>query len=82
MAGEGEVHRLVAALRSGTMEERHRAEDILKEIGVPAVDPLIRALREMQNPDFRWYAARSLARIGAPAVEPLVRALREEKDRE
>lgn len=57
---------------------RHRAlawiaKDALVQIGAPAVDPLIAALKH-QHPDVRFWAIRALGELGdSRAIEPLQR---------
>ena len=54
------------------------AENALEEIGKPAVDPLIAALKN-QNSDIRGRAARALGTIrDTRAVDPLIAALKDE----
>lgn len=70
---------LVTRLDTDDARERHALEDILVEIGEPAVAPLIDALkREVDRPDTTRgarLAAAILGRIGdGAAVEPLVAA--------
>ncbi|MDD1670413.1 MAG: HEAT repeat domain-containing protein, partial [Methanomicrobiales archaeon] len=63
MTGPGEeIAGWIAALKKSDLAARHEAEEALGRIGEPACGPLIRALREDTDPDFRWYAARALAR--------------------
>jgi HEAT repeat protein len=52
---------------------RMGAAKALREIGEPAVEPLIRALE--QDRYIAMGAAKALGEIGEPAVEPLIRAL-------
>jgi len=47
----------------------------LPELGEPAVEPLIQALKDEYS-DVRESAAEALAKIGEPAVEPLIQALK------
>ena len=49
----------------------------LPELGEPAVEPLIQALKDEYS-DVRESAAEALAKIGEPAVEPLIQALKDE----
>ena len=82
MIGTGDdIAAWIATLKKGDLPARREAEEALRKKGGDAVGPLIQALRDEANTDFRWYAARVLARIGDPAVGPLIRALKGEKDR-
>ncbi len=49
----------------------------LPELGEPAVEPLIQALKDGYS-DVRERAAWALVKIGEPAVEPLIQALKDE----
>ncbi len=56
--------------------DRHGALDKIVEIGAPAVDPLIEALRSEYDPVARWVSAEALGRIGdGRAVNPLIATL-------
>ena len=51
----------------------------LEHIGEPAVEQLIAALRNADNPTIRWRVAEVLGTIGDPsAIEPLIGALKDE----
>jgi HEAT repeat protein len=50
--------------------------DELAKIGEPAIEPLIRVLKDWDQ-DVRRSAALTLGRIGEPAVEPLIGALKD-----
>ena len=47
----------------------------LSRIGIPAIDPLISAMRVNREKDFRRYGAAALGNMGSPAVEPLIDAM-------
>jgi HEAT repeat protein len=81
-AGEGDPAGWIATLKKGDLPARHEAEEALVRLGGDAVDPLLRALREDADTDFRWYIARVLARIGSPAIGHLIRALKGEGDQQ
>lgn len=71
------VERLIAELDSDDKEVRTNARERLVEIGGPAVEPLIQALRHKER-RVRWNVARALGMIGdARAVEPLNQSLRD-----
>ena len=53
---------------------------IVEATGMPAVEPLIAALKD-QNKDVRAYAAVTLGQIGDAAVEPLILALKQYPDK-
>lgn len=56
--------------------DQHGALDKIVEIGGPAVDPLIEALRNEYDPVARWVSAEALGRIGdGRAVNPLIAIL-------
>jgi HEAT repeat protein len=60
---------------------RKAAVKALVEIGEPAVEPLIAALK-VENEDVRQAAAEALVKNGEPAVEPLIAALKDYSVRE
>jgi HEAT repeat protein len=70
-----EIRKQIAALGGPVIEKRHEAISALKEIGEPAILPLIAALAEAADNDHRWYIAIALSRIGKPAIDPLVAAM-------
>jgi len=71
------VKPLIASLRDTDLEVSVLAAEALVKIGVPAVEPLIAALRDPNNiEDVRRRAALALVGIGVPVVEPLITALR------
>ncbi|HUK92837.1 MAG TPA: HEAT repeat domain-containing protein, partial [Methanomicrobiales archaeon] len=83
MSGDGgDLAGWIATLKKGDLAARHEAEDALGKMGEGAVEPLIQAIREETDTDFRWYAARVLARIGPPAIGHLTQALKGEKDQQ
>jgi len=83
MSGTGEnMAGWMTTLKKGDLPARREAEEALREQGEGAVEPLIQALKEDEEPDFRWYAARVLARIGPTAIGHLIRALKGEKDQQ
>jgi HEAT repeat protein len=73
----GEIQKQIAALSDPVIEKRHGAVSALREIGEPAVDPLITALAGAGDNDHRWYIAIALSRIGKPAIAPLIGAMKE-----
>ncbi|MCD6215119.1 MAG: HEAT repeat domain-containing protein, partial [Candidatus Desulfofervidus sp.] len=71
-----DVKGLIKALRHEDV--RKEAAEALVNIGEPAVEPLIQALKDEYS-DVREEAARALGRIGDKrAVEPLINALKDE----
>ena len=64
-----EIDTLVAAFYNRDPGVRQRARESLVEIGKPAVEPLIEALRE-GNTQVQWDAAKALGQSGDPAVAP------------
>ena len=67
-----------ASLRDGQSKVRKQALEALVDIGAPAVEQLIRGLKDVSSYS-RWRAAWALGRIGATeAVDPLVNALIDE----
>jgi HEAT repeat protein len=77
-----EISEQIAALGDPAIGRRHEAVAALREIGEPAVAPLIAALKAAGNNDQRWYAAISLSRIGTPSISPLIAAMKENTPRE
>ena len=82
MATEQEILDLIAAFCDPDLEKRHAAIAALKEIGEPAVSPLISAMAKAPDNDQRWYAATALSRIGEPSVIPLIMAMEANTDRD
>jgi len=77
MGDERAVAPLIAALRDEEWNVREAAEDALALIGSPAVEPLIKALREYQ---IRRYVIKVLGRIKDERVlDPLFAQLRNEE---
>ena len=77
MGDERAVAPLIAALRDNEWNVREAAEDALTMIGSPAVEPLIKALREYQT---RRYIIKILGRIKDERVlDPLFVQLRNEE---
>jgi HEAT repeat protein len=72
----------IAALADPSIDRRHAAVSALREIGEPAVVPLIAAMADAPDNDRRWYAAIALSRIGGPAVIPLIEAMEKNTARE
>lgn len=70
------VEQEIARLSDPSLDVRHAAVAALREIGEPAVVPLLRELAEAEDKDRRWYAAVALSRIGAPAIAPLIEAMK------
>ncbi|MCK4692019.1 MAG: HEAT repeat domain-containing protein [Anaerolineales bacterium] len=60
---------------------RKTAAVALVEIGEPAIEPLIAAIKE-ENEDVRQAAVEALVKIGEPAIEPLIAALKDYSVRE
>jgi HEAT repeat protein len=72
------VEPLIKTVRDGTLSADEVGE-VLGEIGEPAMESLIKALKD-KNEDVRTQAQRALGRIGdARAVEPLIKAFRAER---
>jgi len=66
-------------VRDDVWRLRETLAQILSEIGLPAIDALLRAL-ESTNPDTRAYAAKALGRIGDKrAVDPMLNRLSREE---
>lgn len=77
MADERCVEPLVRCLRDGDWQVREAAVDAIAEIGSPAVEMLIRYLRDY---DARKYAIRALGKINDERVlDPLVSMLRNDE---
>lgn len=80
MGDERAVAPLIVALRDDEWNVRESAEDALTMIGSPAVEPLIKALREYQT---RRYVIKILGRIKDERVlDPLFAQLRNEEFKE
>jgi len=74
------VERLTTTLQNGNAEEVRSAKDELVRIGQPAVQPMIRLLKNEKS-SVRVCAAEVLAGIKDPrAVEPLIAALHDSPD--
>ena len=72
------VKKLIKVLKDrGDDDAVKKATESLREIGEPAVKPLIIALKD-EDSDVREEAARVLGEIGEPAVEPLIHVLKDE----
>src|SRR5438445_1719831 len=77
MGDERPIPHLITALRDAEWNVREAAEDALTQIGSPAVEPLIKALREYQ---IRKYVIKVLGRIKDERVlDPLFAQLRNEE---
>lgn len=77
-----DVQGLMKALQHEDTRIWGEASGALIEIGEPAVEPLILALKDV-NPRVRWIAAAALGEIGdARAVEPLVNAITTDPERD
>ncbi len=77
MGDERAIMPLIAALRDSEWNVREAAEDALAQIGPPAVEPLIKALREYQ---IRRYVIKVLGKIKDERVlDPLMAQLRNEE---
>ena len=80
MGDERAIPHLIAALRDSEWNVREAAEDALSLIGSPAVEPLIKALREYQ---IRKFVIKILGRIKDERVlDPLFAQLRNEEFKE
>ena len=66
---------LIRDLRDDDIKVRHEAVRQLAASGGAAVGPLIHAMQEYDDNDFRWYAATALVKIGEPSVGPLLTAM-------
>lgn len=74
---EARVDKLVNNLGDKDMNVSYPSYEALCEIGEPAVDPLVKALKD-DNPSVRSYAAGALGMIGDPkATDPLIEALKD-----
>ena len=78
LAANKDIQGLIKALEySHEPSVQEQAVETLGDIGGPAVEPLIEALKH-ENKDVRWGAARALGAIGdASAVEPLSETLKD-----
>ena len=77
-----DVQGLIQALQHGDSIMQSRASAALCEIGKPAVESLILALKNV-NPKVRWFAVCNLGKIGdARAVAPLINTIRTDSDRD
>lgn len=75
-----EVNREIGHLHDTDKQVRQAAIKALVRIGAPAVDPLIKALKE-KNPDVQTAAAKALGLIGDKrAVLPLVEMMKNSYD--
>ena len=80
MKARGDVGGLIKVLKDGVFRFRTEAAEALREIGEPAVEPLIQALAD-KNEDIRAGAAEALGNIrDKRAVEPLIQALADKKE--
>ena len=74
---EARVDELIKNLRDKDMNVSYPSYEALCETGKPAVDPLIKALKN-DNPSVRSSAASALGTIGDPkATDPLIKALKD-----
>ena len=76
MAVAEKIEREIARLSDPSLDVRHAAVTALREIGEPAVVPLLKELAGAGDNDRRWYAAVALSRIGVPAITPLIDAMK------
>src|SRR3989454_12437224 len=77
MGDERAIPHLITALRDSEWNVREAAEDALAQIGSPAVEPLLKALREYQ---IRKFVIKILGRINDERVlDPLFAQLRNEE---
>jgi len=77
MADERAIGPLITALRDSEWNVREAAQDALAQVGPPAVEPLIRALREYQ---IRTFVIEVLGKIKDERVlDPLMAQLRNEE---
>ena len=80
MGDERAIPHLIVALRDSEWNVREAAEDALAQIGSPAVEPLLKALREYQ---IRKFVIKILGRIKDERVlDPLFAQLRNEEFKE
>lgn len=71
-----DVQELIESLHSKDWTIIAKASEALKIIGEPAIEPLIAALKNDKDPQFRWIVASKLGDIGgSKAVEPLINAI-------
>lgn len=74
---EARVDKLIKNLGDKDMNVSYPSYEAICEIGKPAVDPLIKALKD-DNPSVRSSAASALGTIGDPkATDPLIKALKD-----
>jgi HEAT repeat protein len=74
------IKKLINVLKDGEYDDAvKKATESLREIGKPAVEPLIQALKD-KNEEVRGRVAAALEVIGKPAVEPLIQALKDKND--
>lgn len=78
---ERDTDSLIKDLTDADIAIRHEAVRRLAALGADAVGPLIHAMQERDDNDFRWYAATALAKIGEPTVGPLVSAMEQDRTR-
>ena len=82
MKGKKDVKGLIKALGyKKDASVRKAATMALVEIGEPAIEPLIAAIKE-ENEDLRQAVVEALVKIGEPAIEPLIAALKNYSVRE
>jgi HEAT repeat protein len=75
---KAEIQKLIKALGNKYSSMWQTAAETLVKIGLPAVEPLIKALGDDWG--VRQSAAEALAKIGSPAVESLIKALGDEDE--
>ncbi len=80
--GEKDIDVLIESLINGDEKVRKDAYNALGNIGEPAVEPLIQALKvKERDVNTKGYIAIALGKIGdSRAIEPLIQALKEEVD--
>lgn len=88
LKAKGDVKGLIKALcydkgEYGKSEEvQQAAAEVIKEIGTPAVEPLIAAVKDRKRWETcRFAAAKMLGHMGPAAVEPLIALLTDDDDR-
>jgi HEAT repeat protein len=72
---------LTKALKDNDSNTRKLAVQVLRKIGIPAVRPLVQALRNDEDPNIRKETAEALGFIGdVKAIRPLIQALEDDDD--
>lgn len=76
---EESIEKLIASIRSGTLEERREAVKALAGFGPDCIPALILVLETGDN-DSRWYASRALVKVGPSCIDDLIEAARTNSD--